>query len=88
MAQAKPKVSATLNRLLVFLAGIAALVVGLINPFQVPLWRRVTVIVFGLLMIGGSSMYYWPLYRKQREQMDREIDELDREMDQVDRDSR
>jgi len=39
---------------------------------KVQLWRRGAVIAGGLFFLYYGSRYYWPKYRKIREQLDRE----------------
>jgi Flp pilus assembly protein TadB len=88
MPQADASIVAKLKRLFLFVSGVAVLVIGFINPFHVSLLRRAAVIAGGLLAINAATIYYWPIFRKRREQQDREMDELERELDKAERDSK
>jgi len=65
---------AKLTRLFSLVRGIAFVVLGLIgrspafNP--VALWRRLIAIAGGAFFLYRGSMYYWPKYRRMREERD------------------
>jgi hypothetical protein len=83
MAQPKSSLASTLERLLLFCGGIFIVVAALFNPRSMSLLPRAITILGGALAISLASMPYWPVYRKWREELDREIDDQERELNEA-----
>ena len=74
-------------RLFWLCAGILLFVVGLTRtmPQPHPIWRRLLALGGGGFFIYIASAYYFPRYRKQREELKRELDEGEREIEEIER---
>jgi hypothetical protein len=85
VARSKIRFRETLLRLFGLCGGLGLVVLGLIGRNaagdKVQLWRRGAVIAGGLFFLYCGSMYYWPKYRRVREQLDREWEQECRELE-------
>ena len=85
MPEPRLPLTKTLQPIFWFLAGIALLILAVTNPRDVSPLRRTATGAGALLMLFISTRYYWPVYRKRREQLYRELDDMERESDELDR---
>jgi hypothetical protein len=88
MPEPRLPITKTLQHTFWFLAGIAALVAAAINPLHVSSLRQIGIVAFGLVWLLTSTMYYWPVFRKRREELNKDMDEMEKELDDVDRSSK
>jgi hypothetical protein len=57
-------------------------------PPSHPVWRRIGALALGGFFIYLAVAYYLPKYRRQREELERDLDEAERELDEIERRAR